>query len=293
MSWDKLNFDWNLVRAFLVTAQEGSFSAAARKLDTTQPTLSRQVAALETALGLTLFERVAQGIQLTETGLELMKYAQAMDESAGQFSLSASGQSQKIEGNVCISASEIDAVYRLPPIIQYLRQQEPGIELEIVVSNAVSDLKRRDADIAIRSFRPTQPDLIARKLTDERIWLYGTPGYVTQFSDPDTLAGLQIVGFDRSTVVIDAMARLGLRVTQANFAIITKFQQLQWELAKQGTALAIFPEQIGDAEPGFVRAFESYGPIMQIPLWLVCHRELHTSLRVRRVFDVLVEMIAD
>ena len=293
MSWDKLNFDWNLVRAFLVTAQEGSFSAAARKLDTTQPTLSRQVAALEAALNLTLFERVAQGIQLTETGLELMKYAQAMNESATKFSLSASGQSQKIEGSVCISVSEIDAVYRLPPVIQYLRQHEPGIELEIVVSNAVSDLKRRDADIAIRSFRPTQPDLIARKLTDEKIWLYGTPGYVAQFDDPDTLDGLQIVGFDRSTVVIDAMARLGLKVSQANFAVITKFQQLQWELAKQGTAMAIFPGQIGDAEPGFVRAFESRGPIMEIPLWLVCHRELHTSIRVRRVFDILVEMIAN
>ena len=293
MSWDKLNYDWNLVRAFLVTAQEGSFSAAARKLNTTQPTLSRQVAALEAALDLTLFERVAQGIQLTETGLELMKYAQAMDDSASQFSLSASGQSQKIEGNVCISVSEIDAVYRLPPVIHYLRQHEPGIELEIVVSNAVSDLKRRDADIAIRSFRPTQPDLIARKLTDEKIWLYGAPGYVAQFTDPNNVAALQIVGFDRSTVVIDAMARLGLTLNQANFAVITKFQQLQWELAKQGTALAIFPEQIGDAEPRFVRAFESYGPIMQIPLWLVCHRELHTSLRVRRVFDILVKMLAD
>jgi DNA-binding transcriptional LysR family regulator len=91
----------------------------------------------------------------------------------------------------------------------------------------------------------------------------------------------------------DLLARLGLKVSQANFAVITKFQQLQWELAKQGTAMAIFPGQIGDAEPGFVRAFESRGPIMEIPLWLVCHRELHTSLRVRRVFDILVEMIAN
>lgn len=293
MNTTKKQLDWDLIKAFLVTAQEGSFSAAARKLAITQPTLSRQVAALESNLGLTLFERIAQGIQLTVTGMALLEHALAMDESAKAFSLCASGQSQIIEGNVCISVSEIDAVFRLPKVIEILRQKEPGIDLEIVVSNAVSDLKQREADIAIRSFRPTQPDLIARKLTEENIWLYGRPEYVAKFEDPTQLDNLQIVGFDRSTQVLDILTNKGLNLSQKNFPIQTKFQQLQWELAKQGTAMAIFPEQIGDAEPQFIRGFSDLGPIVKVPLWLVSHRELHTSLRVRRVFDILVEEFAD
>ena len=166
MDWTAVKFDWNRARAFLVTAEEGSLSAAARALEMTQPTLSRQVAALEEELGVALFERLKGGLALTQSGIELLAHVRAMGEAASQFSLSATGQSQALEGNICIAASEIDATFRLPAIIQTLRTLEPGINIEIVVSNQVSDLKRREADIAIRSFQPTQHDLIARKIKD-------------------------------------------------------------------------------------------------------------------------------
>ena len=105
MHWQSINFDWNQARAFLVTAEEGSLTAAARALDLTQPTLGRQVAALERSLGLVLFERVGRGLELTQAGLELLDHIRAMGDAANRVSLAASGQSESVEGQVCITAS--------------------------------------------------------------------------------------------------------------------------------------------------------------------------------------------
>ena len=159
MNWKSVKFDWNNARAFLVTAEEGTLSAAAKALGLTQPTLSRQVAALEAEMGVTLFERVGQRLVLTESGLALLQHARSMGDAASKFSLAASGQSQQLEGAVAISVSELDAVFRLPEIISGLRKSEPGIDIEVVVTNEPSDLKRREADIAIRSVRQTQQDM--------------------------------------------------------------------------------------------------------------------------------------
>ena len=178
MDWRSIKFDWNRARAFLVTAEEGTLSAAAKALDLTQPTLSRQVTALETELKVTLFERVGQRLVLTSSGVELLEHARKMGDTALDFSLAVTGQSQKIEGNVTVSASELTAIYTLPKVIAQLREQEPGITIEIVVTNEVSDLKRREADIAIRSFHPKEKDLIAKKIGEEVIWLYGTEQYL-------------------------------------------------------------------------------------------------------------------
>ena len=181
MTWRSVRFDWNHVRTFLVTAEEGTLSAAAKALDLTQPTLSRQVSALEAELCITLFERVGQRLVLTDSGVELLEHARSMGNAALQFSLTATGQSQQIEGSVIVSAGELDAAFRLPKIIAKLRREEPGIDIEVIVTNGVSDLQRREADIAIRSFRPAQNDLIAKKLGEEVIWLYGTQDYLSGF----------------------------------------------------------------------------------------------------------------
>jgi DNA-binding transcriptional LysR family regulator len=142
INWKSINFDWNRTRAFLVTAEEGTLSAAAKALGMTQPTLSRQVAALEAEMGVTLFERVGQRLVLTDSGVKLLEHARSMGNAALQFSLSATGQSQQLVGSVVISAGELDAAFRLPKIIAKLRRQEPGIDIEVVVTNEPSDLKR-------------------------------------------------------------------------------------------------------------------------------------------------------
>jgi len=290
MNWHSLSFDWNHIRAFIVTAEAGTLSAAAKILNSTQPTLSRQVSALEAKLKVILFERVGQRLVLTNSGLELLEHAREMSNAALAFSLTASGQSKKIEGSVIVSAGELTAAFLLPKIIAKLRHLEPGITIEVVVTNEPSDLKRREADIAIRSFHPKQNDLIAKKIGEEVIWLYGTPEYLAKFpviSDFSELENIQVIGFDRRNSITDILNQKGWNLSEKNFAIITPFQLLQLELSKEGQGLIFFPEQMGDKETKLIRAFQHMGPIMTLPVWLVCHQELRTSVRVRRVFDFI------
>ncbi|MCJ8314269.1 MAG: LysR family transcriptional regulator [Saccharospirillaceae bacterium] len=296
MSWQDTNFDWNRARAFLVTVEKGSLSAAARALGSTQPTLGRQVAALEKELGMTLFERVGQSLELTTSGANLVKHVQAMSDAADQLALMASGESQDLSGLVTISASEIEAVTMLPKVIAKIHQTYPSIKLDIQVSSEVANLKRREADIALRSFRPTQPDLIARKLREDKIWLYGTAKYLTVFNHIKSLKELKtlhIIGFEQNTRLLDLLNSKGFDLNEDNMCMSSMSQLLQWQLVKQHLGVGFFPELIGDQEPDFIRAFESFGAPMTVPLWLVCHRELHTNLRVRKVFDLLGDMLSE
>ncbi len=294
MDWRSVKFDWNRARAFLVTAEEGSLSAAARALGLTQPTLGRQVDALESELGVILFERVSRGLTLTPSGLELLDHVRAMGEAAGRMSLTASGQSQSIEGSISITASEIQAAFLLPPIIEKLRREAPGIEVEIVASNTTIDLKRREADIAIRSFRPTQPDLIARKIRDDDAPFYATPAYLERIGNPQAPADLgraDFIGFDPVEMYLDGLNAIGLSLTRRNIPVITASHFVLWQLTLQGAGIGIVPDIVGDREPSVERVLPDMKP-MNFPMWLVAHRELNTSRRVRFVFDFLADELA-
>lgn len=289
MDWKSVKFDWNRVRAFLVTAEEGSLSAAARALDMTQPTLGRQVSALENELGVVLFERAGLGLILTPTGLELVEHVRAMGEAANLMSLSASGQSQNIEGTVCISASEVYSVFILPSIIAKLRNLEPKINIEIIATNETSDLRRREADIALRNFRPTQPELIAKKIKDVAARLYATPDYLEKINNPslpEDLSQADFISFDSTSGLMNGLNMFGLNLTKKNFPLLSENYLVHWELVKQGLGIGIMPEDIGDAEPLVKQVLPKLDPIA-FPIWLTTHRELNTSRRVRVVFDLL------
>jgi DNA-binding transcriptional LysR family regulator len=289
MDWRSVKFDWNKARAFLVTAEEGSLSAAARALGMAQPTLGRQVDGLEQELGIALFERVGRGLTLTPSGLELLEHVRDMGEAAGRVSLTALGQSQALEGTICISASETYAAVLLPPIIAKLRKMEPGIQVEIVVANHASDLRRREADIAIRNFRPTEPDLIAKKIGDADAVLYATPDYIAEIGNPTKpydLRHAEFVNMDHSGMMLKGLNTLGLGLTEANFPLLTENYLVMWELVRQGAAIGILDAYIGDADPVVRRVLPNLEPLV-FPIWLVSHRELTTNRRIRMVYDFL------
>ena len=289
MDWRAVTFDWNRARAFLVTAEEGSLSAAARALGLAQPTLGRQVAALEQELGVTLFERVGRGLALTPSGFELVEHVRAMGAAANRVSLAASGRAQSIEGTIRITTTEAYAAFVLPPIVAELRGQAPSITVEIVASNAVSDLRRREADIAIRNGRPTDPDLLAKRLGDDRAALYATPAYLARIGNPDSFAGFadaDFIGFEDNQPLLEGLNSFGFSLTGRNFPVLTASHLVHWELVKQGLGVGVMPIRIGDAEPRVARALPAMAPI-EVPVWLVAHRELRTSRRVRLVFDLL------
>ncbi|MDA8793741.1 LysR family transcriptional regulator, partial [Bacteriovoracaceae bacterium] len=178
MDWKSINFDWNRAKAFLVTAEEGSYSAAAHALKLTQSTLSRQVAALEEEIGVVLFERVGKGIQITPAGTDLIEFVKEMAIAANRLSLSATGRSEELEGLVTITGSEAISAFLLPAIIKKIRHKAPGIRIEILAKNDSADLRKREADIAVRNFISTQPDLIMKKVKDFTANLYATPEYI-------------------------------------------------------------------------------------------------------------------
>lgn len=291
MDWRAVKFDWNKARAFLVTAEEGSLSAAARALGMAQPTLGRQVDGLEQELGIVLFERVGRGLTLTPSGLELLEHVRDMGHAAGRVSLTALGQSQAVAGTICISASETYAAVLLPPIIAKLRLQEPGIKVEIVVSNQASDLRRREADIAIRNFRPTEPDLIAKKIGDADACLYATPAYIAKLGNPTKpydLRKADFINLDHSGMMLKGLNTLGLGLTEENFPLLTESYLVMWELVRQGAAIGILDAFIGDADPAVRRVLPDLEPLT-FPIWLVAHRALTTSRRIRIVYDFLAK----
>ena len=290
-----MNFDWNRARAFLVTAEEGSFSAAARALSSTQPTVGRQVAALEQELGVTLFERIGTRLELTVSGLDLLEHVRAMGAAANQTSLAATGRSESVEGTVCITASEAITAFLLPPILQGLRLEHPGISLELIASNEVRDLQRREADIAVRNFAPKRPDLIARKVGESTAHFYAAPGYVERIgplNSTEDLAKAVILGFEQPKNMVDMFQKfLGLDCREEQFPIVTSNHLVQWELCKQGSGVCMMMDEVGAKEPAVVRVFPAL-PSIPVPLWVVCHRELRTSRRLRLVFDWLAKGLA-
>lgn len=291
MDWRAARFNWNHARAFFVAAEEGSFSAAGRGLDIAQPTIGRQVASLEEELGVALFERIGNALELTAVGMDLMEHVRAMNDAATRVSLSATGQSLTVDGTVCITASELIAAHVLPPILARLRRAHPGIELEIVASNGARDLRRREADIAVRNFTPTQPELVAKKIADRQARLYATPAYLRRIGNPtspEQLSRADFFGFDRTEVMIKGLRSLGLNLTPKNFPIVTDNHLVQWEMAKLGIGICIVMDQVGDAEPRVRRVLPDLPPL-PVPVWLATHRELRTSRRIRVVFDLLAE----
>lgn len=291
MNWDAADFDWNQARAFLATAEEGSLSAAARALGLTQPTLSRQVSALEEKLGITLFERGPRMTSLTSAGLEVLDHVRAMHEAAAKLSLSATGQSQAVAGLVRIATTDTLACYHLPDILISLRKVAPDIEVEIRTSNKLQDLIQREADIAIRHARPGEPELIARKVRTTSATLYASRDYLDRAGRPRSAADLQklkYIGVDTRDTLIPHLKQNGLALSSANFPVSADSGLAAIELARKGLGVGLFIEDEVRQFPDLEIVWPEFQPF-PVPIWLVTHRELHTSKRIRLIFDLIAD----
>ncbi|WP_298843872.1 LysR family transcriptional regulator [uncultured Roseobacter sp.] len=289
MNWDAISFDWNHVRAFLATAEEGTFSAAARALKTSQPTIGRQISELENRLGVTLLERSIKGPKLTDAGEKLLHHVRGMSDAAAMISMAAVGQSKEVAGAVRITAADMLAVQLLPQILVPLREKAPGIRPELMSSNTIKDLLQREADIAVRHVRPDQPELIARHVGDLKTHLYASRAYLDQKGRPKTprdIADYSFVGVPDGTDVVATLRDLGIPLTQANFVVTSDSGVVISGCVKAGYGLSLLPAALCDPEPELERVLPEI-PTPQFPIWLVTHRELQTSRRIRIVFDQL------
>ena len=285
--------DWTLWQSFLATVETGSLSAAAARLGATQPTLSRHIHELEQDLGLSLFRRVARGLEPTETALGLIEDARRMGDAAHALSLKAAGQTETVAGTVRLAASVVMSNLVLPAMIAALRLAEPDIQIEIVASDEAQNLLRRDADLAVRMFEPTQNALIARKIGASPLGLFGAKTYLERRGRPVVLADLldhDVVGFDRGDAILKGFAAHGFPVTREHFPLRVDDQMVYWHLMCAGAALGFAQNRIA-AAAGLER-LDIGMTIPSLPIWLVMHEDLRAQPRVRRVADFLAERLA-
>jgi DNA-binding transcriptional LysR family regulator len=293
MNSNKKSFNWNHIQSFLVAFEEGSLSAAARALGLTQPTLSRQITSLEKDLGFIVFERGHRSLTLTQSGLELIEHVKSMGNAANLISLTSSGQSQKVEGLVSITASDGMSTYHLPGLLKGLKEAAPDIEIEIVTSNEIRDLQRREADIAIRHVEPEQPDLITKYICNVRAHLYASSGYLEKlgkFKTKHDLKNACFIGFETPERSLALYQSMGLPINRKNIGYVTNDGVSRWEIVKQGLGIGIMDERTAGMTKGVEQVLPELAPL-EFPIWLTTHRELHSSRRIRIVFDYLVEAL--
>ncbi|MDA9207764.1 LysR family transcriptional regulator [Octadecabacter sp.] len=283
--------DWSLVQAFLAVAEEGSLSAAARALRASQPTLGRQIRTLEQQLQAELFTRQPRGLVLTETGAALMTPARAMRDAMHEISLAAAGRSVQIEGTVRITASTMTALYHLPKIIAEIRRLEPAISIELVPSDASSNLLYREADIALRMYRPTQLDLVTQHLGDVKLVLCASRSYLEKagpLTGPQDFKHHDFVGFDTSTAIIDGLKKAGIDVTRDFFKTRCDDHSTFLALIRSGCGVGFSQGNIVAGDPELV-AIETGFPIPGLPIWLTAHEAMRETPRIRRVWDLLAK----
>lgn len=283
--------DWSLWRSFAAVVEHGSLSGAARHLGMTQPTMGRHIEELERVLGATLFERTLQGLKPTETGLRLYEPVEGAQRALAEATLMAEGTQEELSGSVRITTSTVVAHHVLPPLLLPLRREFPRIALELVSSDSAENLLLREADIAVRMFRPTQLDLVTRKLGAIPIVACAHESYLAPRGTPTSIDDMRqhdVIGFDRSDLFIAAARKMGIELHRNDFMLRTDSQTQIWELAKAGLGITFAQLGLVRDTPGMVELLPGIGP-PPLEIWLTTHRELFTSRRIRAIYDRLGE----
>lgn len=281
--------DWSLVHAFLAVAETGSLSGAARILNASQPTVGRQIKAMEEQLGADLFHRHPRGFDLTDTGAALMGPARAMQDAVRQMELTAAGQQARLAGTVRITASMTMSIKSLPAIIATIRVAEPDIAIELVPSDDSQNLLWREADIAVRMFRPTQLDLITQHIGDIELGLFAAKSYVARRGLPSTPAEIMdhdVVGYDRNSAIVDGFRAAGFDIDRNWFKVRCDDNETYWQLVRAGSGIGFAQAHMGRRDPDMVEVKLPF-PLPVLPIWLTAHQAMRQTPRIRRVWDLL------
>lgn len=283
------SLDWSLIQSFVAVAETGSLSAAARETRQSQPTVGRHIKTIEHQLDVLLFTRIPRGLELTEAGEKLLAPAKQMALAASQFTLTAGGQSSTIKGVVRITASTFVSHHILPDIIAEIRNLEPEIQLEIVPSDTTENLLFREADIALRMYRPKQLDMISKHICDIDIGLYASHEYIDKYGVPETIHDLEghtFVGMDRSEFLIRSLREYGMVVNRDFFSVRCDDQVVFWELVRAGCGIGACQRNIADKDTKVVEILKGL-LLKPLQVWLTAHQDLRSSPRIRRVYDLL------
>ena len=262
------------MRSFLAVVERGSLLGAARQLRVSQPTLGRHVAELERQLGTVLFERTGRGLVATSAARSIAVQARAMAENAEAIGRTLTGQSKQLSGSVRITASQTVATYLLPPLLARFRERETGIAIDVSASNAVSNLLRREADIAVRMVRPAQSSLVARRVGEVQIGAYARKDYLRRRGAPGKPGEMMrhdLIGLDRDESIIRAFAALGHRIERDSFMFRSDDHLVLWQALCAGLGIGFAATWLADSEPSLERGLPNLS-MPRLPVWLTVHR---------------------
>ncbi|WP_146348323.1 LysR family transcriptional regulator [Falsiphaeobacter marinintestinus] len=287
--------DWSLIPSFLAVAETGSLSGAARKMGRSQPSLGRDIRLLEASLGVTLFERHARGLTLSDVGTSLLPMAHQMRDTMNALELTAAGRSQDTGGTVRITASVFASHFILPPILARIREEAPEIQLDLMPSDATENLLFHEADIAVRMYRPTQLDIVTRQIVTLNMGVYAARSYLDHKGWPQTPIEMMqhdLVGFDANDLILTRMREQGWPVTRDDFAVRCDDQAAYWHLIRAGCGIGFSQRVVGNADPGVVE-LDLGVDVGHLEVWLAAHRTMRQTPRIRRVWDLLARELAD
>lgn len=282
---------WEWYRTFLAVLETGSLSGAGRAMGISQPTAGRHIDGLESALGLRLFTRSSDGFSPTSAAYEIAPYAVNLAAMSAALLRKASEGNAHVKGTVRLTVSEVIGVEVLPPILSALRNQHPELVVEMILSNQVDDLLRRDADIAVRMHRPTQNALIARHVGGIEVGLYAHRSYLEIHGIPNSLEDLvshALIGFDRESAFIrgflkqfPAFARLGL-------AFRADSELAQLAAMRAGFGIGVCQSAVADRDTALIRVVPSAFSV-HMDTWVAMHEDLRSSARCQVIFNAIAE----
>lgn len=281
--------DWSYIQSFLAVAETGSLSAAAAKLGQSQPTIGRHIKALEDTLGVELFHRHARGLSLTDIGQDMHPMAETMRTAMATIALKAEAHSSTSTGIVRIASSDFMAHHVLPPILARMRQDHPAIHLVVIPSDSSENLLFRQADIAIRMFRPDQLELVTRHVADIEMGIFAASEYLERRGrpqKPEDLLNHDLVGYDQSTLITDAMHAMGWQGTPEHFALRCDHHPTYWEMVRAGGGIGFTQAHVGRDDP-LVEELTLGLPIPSLPIWLTAHQTVRKAPRVDAIWRAL------
>jgi DNA-binding transcriptional LysR family regulator len=287
-------FDWSLIRSFLAALDAGSLMGAARALKTSQPTLGRHIAELESQLGVVLFERTGRGLVPTAMALQLAQAARDMETGAVQLERTLVGAKTQAQGTIRITASVPVAVQLLPPLLVQMRQQLPDIQVELVSSNQVSNLLRREADIAVRMVRPDQATLVAKKIGDVGLGAYAHRDYLARRGSPRVPTDLlqhDLIGGDTDLAILQGFRAMGYPVSRDIFSFRSDDLMVQWQALRCGLGVGFVADYLARQDSAVVPVLAGQLKVPLLPMWLAVHREIRTNPRIRAVYDFLAKTL--
>lgn len=282
---------WDHYRTFLEVARDGSLSGGARKLGLTQPTAGRHIDALERALGVALFLRSRRGLEPTTAANDLLPHVEAMAASHEALVRTASGDTGITQGTVRITASEIISTEVLPKLLSTACHQHPDLVLELVPSNRIQNLLRRDSDIAVRMRRPDQLALVAKRIGSTEIGLYAHRSYIERHGLPAQVGDLQrhrLIGFDRDDTAFRSAEQSFGNITRENFGYRCDSDVAQLAAVHAGIGIGGCQVAIAARSADLIRVLPRQ-VAFKLDIWVAMHEKLASVRRVKLVFDALCD----